>query len=155
MLVLPALTPVTKPLAEPIVALAVLLLTQVPPGIDEVRLTVELLHTLINPDPDEITGIAFTVTIAVALPKQPKAVVTVYDIVLFPAATPVTIPLVPIVATPVALLLHTPSAVASNNAVVSPTHTVRVPVIAATVGNGLTVTAAVTVVAQPNPIVTV
>ena len=74
---------------------------------------------------------------------------------LLPAATPVTIPVTPIVATPSVLLLHTPAAVALNKDVVSPAQTEGVPVIAATEGKGLTVTDTVTVVLHPEILVTV
>ena len=46
-----------------------------------------------------------------------------------PATAPLTMPDVPIVATVVLLLLHTPPVVASLNVVVEPAHTVAVPVI--------------------------
>lgn len=63
-------------------------------------------------------------------------------IVDVPADTPVTIPVVPpINATPVALLLQVPGALASVSGVVSPAHTSNVPLIRA--GNGFTVTIAV------------
>ena len=51
--------------------------------------------------------------------------------VVVPAVTPVTIPVVPIVATAVAELLHNPPVVASVRVVVLPTHTDFVPPIAA------------------------
>ena len=54
-----------------------------------------------------------------------------------PALTPVTIPVDPIVATPVDKLDHVPPPVASANVVVDAAHTVVVPVIIA--GNGFTV----------------
>src|SRR5207248_2544157 len=54
----------------------------------------------------------------------------VYDITDAPAATPVTIPPVVIVAIPVETLLQVPPPVASARFVVLPTHTVGVPVIA-------------------------
>ena len=58
-----------------------------------------------------------------------------------PAATPLTKPELLTVAVPTAELDHTPLAVALANCVVLPTQTLFVPVIAATTGNGLTVTA--------------
>ncbi len=58
-----------------------------------------------------------------------------------PDATPLTIPVEPTVAIPVAVLLHVPPVVASASVVVALLHKVRLPVIAA--GNGLTVTTAV------------
>jgi len=54
-----------------------------------------------------------------------------------PADTPVTIPEVPVVAMPAALLLQVPPLVASLNVVVEPEQIVTVPVMAA--GKGLTV----------------
>ena len=61
--------------------------------------------------------------------------------VTVPAATPVTMPDVPIVATPVLLLAHVPPLVIEDRVVVDPAHTVVVPVIAA--GSAFTVTVAV------------
>jgi len=58
-----------------------------------------------------------------------------------PPETPVTTPPALIVATAGVALLHVPPAVASDNVVVKPMHTLVVPVI--TAGNGLTVTVAV------------
>jgi len=64
-------------------------------------------------------------------------------------------PVEPTVATEPSLLLHAPPLVVSLSVVVDPAHTLMVPVIADTVGNGLTVTTEVTVVTQPKPLVTV
>ena len=66
-----------------------------------------------------------------------------------PAVPPVTRPVASTDAVPGALLLQVPPAVASDNKVVDPEHTVRVPNIA--VGSGSTVTTAVVV--HPVPIV--
>jgi hypothetical protein len=61
-----------------------------------------------------------------------------------PPATPVTIPLdEPTVALATVLLVHVPPASVLESAVVAPTHTVDVPVIAA--GNGSTVTSVVAI----------
>lgn len=63
-----------------------------------------------------------------------------------PAVTPVTTPLLlPIVATPVAPLVHTPPLVPSVSVVVAPAHNVVVPVIA----TGLAFIVVVTIVKQP------
>ena len=70
-------------------------------------------------------------------------------IVESPADTPVTNPVLLTVATPAALLLHVPPAVAMLSWVVLPIQTPLLPVITATVGNGLTVTASVAVLVQP------
>ena len=69
-------------------------------------------------------------------------------IVEVPADIPVTIPVEPIVAIVVALLLHVPPPTSANG-VVYPTQTTGIPVIAR--GNGFTVTTAVAM--QPVPIV--
>jgi hypothetical protein len=62
-------------------------------------------------------------------------------------------PVAPAVAIVVAELLHTPDGVASARVVVAPVHTVLVPVIAATTGSALTVTALVAV-ATPQELTT-
>ena len=72
-----------------------------------------------------------------------------------PALAPVTTPDVPIVATLVVTLLHTPrSAVGLLNAVVAVGHTIAVPVILPALGSGLTVTTVVAA-AVPQLLVTV
>lgn len=71
-----------------------------------------------------------------------------------PGVTPVTIPVLAIVAMPVELLLHMPPPVASVKLVVAPVHTVAVPVILPAFGNGLTVMVEVAL-ALPQPFVTV
>ena len=74
--------------------------------------------------------------------------------VAVPADTPVTMPVVPTVATVVAVLLQVPPVVASLNPVVAPAQTVAVPVMVPADGNGLTVTTLVAA-AVPQPLVTV
>lgn len=78
-------------------------------------------------------------------------------IVVVPAVTPVTTPVEElIVATAVLLDVHTPPVVVLDNVVVDPAHTAVVPVIDATVGNAVTVTAvAALVVEHPVEFVTV
>ncbi len=73
-----------------------------------------------------------------------------------PDAIPLTIPVAEdTVATDVLPLVHTPPVVVLARVVAEAAHTLIVPVIAATVGSGLTVTTAVTAVMQPAPLVTV
>ena len=134
----PVAVPVTRP--PDTVATDVLLLLHVPDGVTSLRLVVEPWHT------DEIPRIApgkgFTVTTAAV--RQPVG--NTKMIVDVPADTPVTRPLdAPARATPVALLLHVPGALASESCVVNPAHTSRVPIMAD--GNGFTVTT--TVLIQP------
>jgi hypothetical protein len=76
-------------------------------------------------------------------------------ILALPALTPVTTPEVPTVAIAKAELLQTPPAVALLKVVVASSQTDNVPVIAATVGLGFTVTTTVEVVLHPKPFVTV
>jgi hypothetical protein len=120
--------PVTAPPTS--VATAVLLLAHVPPAREAVRETVEAGHITSEPESD---GVAITLTTAVD--RQPPGIV--YDILEVPAATPFTIPAVPIVATAAELLVHVPPAFTLARAIVDPAHTLPAPVIAA---RGLTVT---------------
>ena len=78
-------------------------------------------------------------------------------IVVVPAVTPVTTPVeVLIVATAVLLDVQTPFAVVLDNVVVDPVHTAVVPVIDATTGNAVTVTAVAALVDEhPSAFVTV
>ena len=70
-----------------------------------------------------------------------------------PAATPVTIPVVPILAFAL-LVLHVPPVTVSVIVVAAPTHTVEEPDITPAFGAGLTVIVLVEV-AVPQPLVTV
>ena len=93
------------------------------------------------------SGTAFTVTVAVDVDVQPFAV-TAYEIVVEPAATPVTTPALT-VAVAVFAVDQTPFAVVFANVVVAPAHTDVVPVIAATTGALLIVTVVLTELVQP------
>jgi hypothetical protein len=92
-------------------------------------------------------GRGLTVTTAVAADVHPLPLVTVYDIVDVPAATPLTEPPVATVAAEVFVLLHTPLPAASLSEVVEPAQTDCVPVMAPALGKELTV--ATVVVIQP------
>ena len=109
--------------------------------------------------PDAVTvaaGAALTVTDADVEFVHPFPSVTVYVIVADPADAPVTTPLALTSATVASLVDQTPPVVELAKTVVDPTHTSGDPVIAATVGNGLTVTdCADDVVEHPDPFVTV
>src|SRR5437763_776971 len=121
MTAVPASTPVTTPLDDPIVATAVVLLIHVPPAIASVKLVVDPVQT--SSEPAIAAGNGFTVKTAVAL--QP--VESVYAIVDVPASKPVATPLDdPIVATVVVPLVHVPPAVASVKLVVNPAQTLSV-----------------------------
>jgi hypothetical protein len=65
--------------------------------------------------------------------------------VVTPGVRALTIPVLPTVATAVALLLQVPPPVASDSVVVAPAHTAAVPIIAA----GVEITVTVVVAVQP------
>ena len=119
----PTVTPVNIPLDEPMIATEVLLLLQVPGPAPSLWVVDPPTHT---PGVPVIGDIGFTVTVADV--KHPPGIV--YDISVVPAARPVTIPdELPIVATPVLPLTHTPPPEALLSVVVFPWHTFIVPVI--------------------------
>jgi hypothetical protein len=144
----PADTPLTTPVIEFIVATAPVADVQTPPAVVLVSVVVDPIHALAVPPIAASVGKAFTLTVACAVEIHPF-VVTVYVIVAVPAATPVT---TPVEASTVATALdddQTPPAVALVNVVAEPAHTSVVPLIAATTGRALTVTACVTKLVQP------
>lgn len=121
MVALPPVTPVTIPVDEPTVAIAVLLLAHVPPPAS-LRVVVLPAHTVATPVIAPGSGLTVTVVIRM----QPVG--NVYVIGALPADIPVTILLTdPIVAIPVAPLLHVPPRVALLSVVVLPSHTDVVP----------------------------
>src|SRR6478735_8229669 len=147
MMLVPAAIPVTIPLLS-IVATPGVELDHTPDCGASLKVVVNPAHTLVVPLMAATVGIALTVTVVVDVPTQPF-VVTVYEMMLVPAVTPLTTPLLSIVATDSLLLLHTPLAVASLKVVVNPAHTLVVPLIAATTGIALTVIVVVLVPTQP------
>jgi len=130
------------------------LLLQVPPVVSFDNVIAAPSHKLIVPVIAATIGNGLTVTIAVTIVVQPKTLVTLYVIVVVPADIPDTMPVEPIVAIEPSLRLHVPPVAVSARGVVEPAQTDIVPVIAGTVGNGLTVTTAVAIVVQPKPLVT-
>ena len=133
----PDATPVTTPLAEPTVAIPVLLLDHVPP-------LVVLLHVADDPlqitvDPAIVCGVgAVIVTVFVAVLTQPLTV-TEYVINDVPAETPVTMPEEePIVATPVLPLVHVPPLEVLDKVPVAPEQIEVVPEIVCAVGEPFT-----------------
>lgn len=127
MVVVPATTPPIVPVPPPIVAVAGVLLTQVPTPEASVNVADVPGHT--ESAPPMPAGNGFTVSTAVA--EQPVAV-TVNVIVVVPAATPPTVPVAaPIVAVAGVLLTHVPAPDASVNVVDVPGHTESVPPMAA------------------------
>ena len=135
----PANTPDTTPVVAPTVAFAVEVLLQVTPVVTSLRVIVEPSHT--DDGPVIGAGVALTVTITVAWQPPLK----LYEIVAVPGDTPFTIPVVPIVATDILLLLHVPPAVASVSVMVWPAQTTVGPAM----GNGVGFTATTVVALQP------
>lgn len=133
----PGATPVTTP-AVLTVAMVVLALVQVPPVTASARVPVDPTHTTDAPVMVPASGSGFTVTACIAI-ADPHMLVTVYLIVSTPAATPVTIPVDPTVASVVLALLHAPPVVASASIIVSPAHTDDPPVMLPATGKALTV----------------
>lgn len=119
----------------PTVAIATVLLLQVPPVVVLLRTVVEAAHMV--EVPVRAAGEAFTVIDVVV--EQPDG--AVYVIVVLPAVTPLTIPPdVLTVATEPSSLLQVPPVVPLDSVVVAPSHTTAVPVFAP---NVLMVTVAV------------
>jgi hypothetical protein len=116
-IVVPDASPVTTPVDAFIVAADGLELVQMPPlGLLPVNCNIPPVHTVSPPDMLGV-GRAFTVMLIVVSAVQPFASVTLYVIFVTPAVTPVTVPSVFIVATPVFKLDHVrllPSGVPDN-----------------------------------------
>ena len=103
-------------------------------------------HTAVPGAVVNVTDVGeFTVTMLPAA-KMPQLLVIVYDITAVPVARPVTKPFVPIVATELFVLLHTPPVALSLSSWVEPRHTACVPVIVVEPGVAFTVSA---IVAEP------
>ena len=123
--------PVTIPVLLPIVAIVVLLLAHVPPGVASLKIVVCPTHTVGMPVIALGPG-----TVTVVVIKHPPGMI--YEIIDVPLNMPVTTPvLLPIVAMVVLLLVQVPPGVASLSDIVAPMHTVIVPAIGS--GNGSTV----------------
>ena len=134
---MPADTPVITP-ALVTVALALLLLVQVPPVVGD-SVAVLPIHTVAGA---VTTGNAFTVTADVVLLQPVEVCVKVK--VAVPPDTPVTTPALVTVATELLLLAQVPPVV-GDSVLVKPAHIVELPVML-TVGNAFTVTVAVVLV---------
>ena len=155
MIVVPALTPYTTPVAEPTVPTAVLLLLHVPVPPDAVRsfkVVVKPAHTVGVPVIVPATGDVFTVMLVVVVTVPQLTLVSVNVIVVTPAPTPYTTPVTgSTVPTAVLLLLQVPvppKAVASDKVIVNPVHTDDGPVIVPADGVVITLTFRV-VIAEP------
>jgi hypothetical protein len=88
------------------------------------------------------TGNGFTV-ITTDAKTVPQLFVTAYTIESVPAVTPVTMPVLPTVASAVLVLLHTPPGAASVSVIDESAHTLPAPEMVPATGSGLTVIASV------------
>jgi hypothetical protein len=131
-------TPVTIPVPAPIVATEALREDQVPPTVVSLNVVVLPIQTfkppVIGPG---AAGMSFTVIPRIE-DAEPQMLVTIYDIVGVPAATPVTAPVDGwTVANKLLLLLHDPPAVVSDNVIEVATQTLVAPKIAPGVAGAL------------------
>ena len=101
-------------------------LLHTPPDAASVSAVVPPAHVVATPVTLPATGSGLTVTTFVAA-AAPQLLVTVYDIVVVPAAMPLTTPPVDTVPAAVFVLLHTPPPVASESVIVAPAHTADAP----------------------------
>jgi hypothetical protein len=144
MLAVPAATPVTSPVEASTVATPVASLLHVPPATASLSVLVAPTQKVVVPIiANGVAGDGLTVIIWFTV-LVPQLLVNEYCIVVPPAATPVTSPVVLTVAVAGVTLDQVPPLVASVNVVVAPTHTVAAPLIAAIVGTSSIVTLAVT-----------
>jgi len=138
----PIPVPVTMPEAEPIDATDGVALDQLPPVVAFDKVVVAPIET---PDAPVIAAGDALIVIVVVL-KHPLP--SVYVIVAVPGDIPITIPVAESTVALVGLLVdQTPPGVAWLSAVVSPTHTLSVPVIAA----GVAFTVTCVMLEQPAP----
>ena len=128
----PEATPVTVPLLFTL-AIEGSLLVHAPPGVALVKVAELPVQIFDTPEIFPTVGAGSIVILKGADTVLPHTLEAVYVRMAVPAETPETTPeLLPMVATPVEEELHVPPASASLKVVVAPTHTVNVPVIAAT-----------------------
>jgi hypothetical protein len=138
MVEVPAVIPPTVP-DELTVATPVNVLLHIPPGAASLSDVVPDPQTVAVPVIVPGAGSGLTVTTIVAA-AVPQLLVTVYDMIVVPADTPVTVPEELTVAIAVSVLLHAPPGAASLSDVVDSAHTVAVPAMLPATGNAFTVT---------------
>ena len=134
--------PFSAPDEEPIVAIAVLLLSHVPPAVALLNAADAPIQTVVVPE----IGAGKGSTVIVFVVAQP-VVNNVKVMVAVPVATPINTPVLFIVAIAVLLLLHMPKPV-PESVVVIPGQTFEAPVIGD--GRGFTVTVVATLHVPPS-----
>ena len=148
--------PVVIPVATPVllmVAMVLLLLSQLPPVVVLLNVTLAPTHTADGPVmvPAEVGEPTFTTWVAVSVPQL---LVTVYIIVSKPALMPPVTPVDSTTALPLVALHVPPAMPLLVKGMPEPIQTLPLPEITPASGNGLTVTLRVAAVA-PQPVVTV
>jgi hypothetical protein len=152
-------TPDAIPVTTPelfTVASEVNTLLHVPPEVVSVRVILEPTHTEFGPViVPALVGVLPTVIVLVAF-VVPQTLVFEYVMTAVPGLTPVTTPVLLILATAVLLLLQVPSVAVSVSKMVEPVQTNERPEMALSTGAVFTVTSVPTDVSvQPNDVVTV
>jgi hypothetical protein len=143
-MVVPTPTPLNKPVLV-MVAIAVLEVDQLPPGSEFLSLRVSPWHTLSAPVMLPTVGNGNTLNMKVLL-SAPQLLVTLYLIVVVPADTALTVPVLLTVATLVTLLVQVPPAEPEAlSEIVPPTQVLSVPVMLPALGKGFIVMYAVAV----------
>ena len=135
MFTVPADNAVTIPELPALATLAFELL-QIPEIDGSVRFSVVPAHIVVVPLIIPAAGKGLTVTNIVST-AVPQLLFTAYDIIVVPAETPVTIPVLLTSAMAAFSLLHIPPDAVSLNVVVVLSHTADLPEIVSATGNGL------------------
>ena len=153
MIDVPALTPVTIPVAFTVATLVATELQDPPAAVGSLNSVEVVGQTTSPPEIAPANGDGFTVTTTDVV-AVPQLFVTAYDIIDVPAAIPVTVPVALTVAIPVDTAVQVPPATASLRLVVVVGQIEKVPVMVPAFGEGFTVTTVVAA-AVPQLLVTV
>ena len=156
MVAVPAAAPVTRPLLFTVATL-VLSLLHVPPAVASLSCDVVPVVMVVLPVIDATVGAVFTVRLFEALTGAPQPLLTVYVILVVPAPTAVTRPVLAFtVATAVLLLLHVPpGAPLEVYVAVAFTQSGEVPLTVPADTFGFTVSVAKAETGDPQPLFTV
>jgi hypothetical protein len=152
MVAVPAAKPATTPVDDTVAIPAGVALHDPPVARSDSDVLADW-HTADAPVMVPALGSGFTVTNAV-LTAVPHTLVTIYEMTVVPVPTPVTTPVLPMVAIVVVVLLHEPPADALESDVVPPGQTENVPAMLPASGLAFTVTTRVAA-AVPHMLVTV
>jgi hypothetical protein len=139
MFAVPSETPETTPVVALTEAMVKLLVVQVPPALALVKVVELPRQTALAPTiVSTVPELTVSITVRIDVPHE---FVTLYTIVEVPALTAVTTPAEFTIATAVLIENQVPPVVVLDNVTVEPTQCIVGPVIGATTGGALTVTA--------------